>query len=97
MTFLEKKLHFFLADEKICSIFASAKAREHSSVGLERLPYKQRVGGSTPSAPTEKTVTLSNRFFLFLYIEGFHEALYNLCFTGMLARIFAKLACIIVE
>ena len=35
-------------------IFASAKAREHSSVGLERLPYKQRVGGSTPSAPTKK-------------------------------------------
>ena len=26
--------------------------REHSSVGLEHLPYKQRVGGSTPSAPT---------------------------------------------
>ena len=24
-----------------------------SSVGLEHLPYKQRVGGSTPSAPTE--------------------------------------------
>ena len=29
-------------------------AWEHSSVGLERLPYKQRVGGSTPSAPTQK-------------------------------------------
>ena len=29
--------------------------REHSSVGLEHLPYKQRVGGSTPSAPTGKT------------------------------------------
>ena len=27
--------------------------REHSSVGLEHLPYKQRVGGSTPSAPTK--------------------------------------------
>ena len=27
--------------------------REHSSVGLEHLPYKQRVGGSNPSAPTE--------------------------------------------
>ena len=26
--------------------------RELSSVGSERLPYKQRVGGSTPSAPT---------------------------------------------
>ncbi len=29
--------------------------RELSSVGSERLPYKQRVGGSTPSAPTKKT------------------------------------------
>jgi hypothetical protein len=28
--------------------------REFSSVGLEHLPYKQRVGGSTPSTPTEK-------------------------------------------
>ena len=31
-------------------------ARELSSVGLERLPYKQRVGGSTPSAPTKNEV-----------------------------------------
>ena len=28
--------------------------RELSSVGSERLPYKQRVGGSTPSAPTTR-------------------------------------------
>ena len=27
-------------------------SRGLSSVGLEHLPYKQRVGGSTPSAPT---------------------------------------------
>jgi hypothetical protein len=25
---------------------------EHSSAGSEHLPYKQRVGGSNPSAPT---------------------------------------------
>ena len=37
--------------------------REHSSVGLEHLPYKQRVGGSTPSAPTKKAIRNSNRFF----------------------------------
>ena len=30
-----------------------SEKREHSSVGLEHLPYKQRVGGSTPSAPTK--------------------------------------------
>ena len=27
--------------------------REISSVGSERLPYKQRVGGSNPSSPTK--------------------------------------------
>ena len=29
------------------------KARAFSSAGLEHLPYKQRVGGSNPSTPTE--------------------------------------------
>ncbi len=27
--------------------------RAFSSVGLEHLPYKQRVGGSNPSTPTQ--------------------------------------------
>ena len=36
--------------------FAPAyKARALSSAGLEHLPYKQRVGGSNPSAPTRAT------------------------------------------
>ena len=30
--------------------------REFSSAGLEHLPYKQRVGGSIPSTPTNKAV-----------------------------------------
>ncbi len=30
------------------------EVRALSSVGLEHLPYKQRVGGSTPSAPTKR-------------------------------------------
>jgi hypothetical protein len=29
--------------------------RELSSAGSEHLPYKQRVGGSIPSAPTQKS------------------------------------------
>ena len=29
------------------------KVRAFSSAGLEHLPYKQRVGGSNPSTPTE--------------------------------------------
>ena len=39
-------------------------ARELSSVGSERLPYKQRVGGSTPSAPTKKDGLFSHPFLL---------------------------------
>ena len=34
--------------------------RELSSVGSERLPYKQRVGGSNPSAPTTMSATYSD-------------------------------------
>ena len=39
--------------------------REHSSVGLEHLPYKQRVGGSTPSAPTKSLAVFTVRLFYF--------------------------------
>ena len=39
-------------------------SREHSSVGLEHLPYKQRVGGSTPSAPTKSLSDFLEGFFL---------------------------------
>ncbi len=36
----------------LCTRFQKAGAL--SSAGLEHLPYKQRVGGSNPSAPTTK-------------------------------------------
>ena len=59
MKFLIKKKKKF-ADKEKMSTFAipnekgtSSYTREHSSVGSERLPYKQRVGGSNPSAPTK--------------------------------------------
>ena len=47
--------------------------REHSSVGLEHLPYKQRVGGSTPSAPTkvETPSQFAERVFFFLWFPRF--------------------------
>ena len=35
----------------LCNDFQKRAIR---SDGLEHLPYKQRVGGSNPSAPTEK-------------------------------------------
>ena len=40
----------------------SVLRREHSSVGLEHLPYKQRVGGSTPSAPTKSLAFTAGLF-----------------------------------
>ena|GEM_PF-3250568 len=39
------------------------EVRALSSVGLERLPYKQRVGGSNPSAPTKKSAIIRLRIF----------------------------------
>ena len=50
------------ADKKKVRIFA-VLFREHSSVGLEHLPYKQRVGGSTPSAPTRKEIHFGGSLF----------------------------------
>ena len=43
--------------------------RELSSAGSEHLPYKQRVGGSNPSAPT-KMKPLNRVAFVFLPIHG---------------------------
>ena len=46
------------------------RQREHSSVGLEHLPYKQRVGGSTPSAPTKENAFLRCREAFFISPSG---------------------------
>ena len=58
------------ADKKKVRIFA-VLFREHSSVGLEHLPYKQRVGGSTPSAPTKRLSSSLERLFS-LYAQHGH-------------------------
>ena len=52
--FFEKKLLKNLAGKKKVHTFAVLleARRALSSAGSERLPYKQRVGGSNPSAPT---------------------------------------------
>ena len=47
------------------STFAIPNEREHSSAGLEHLPYKQGVTGSNPVAPTKK------KFFLKIYFKIF--------------------------
>ena len=52
--------------------------REFSSAGSEHLPYKQRVGGSNPSTPTNLSKTL--RFFYAPY-------LYSVLFSLMLKKL----------
>ena len=51
--------------------------RALSSVGSERLPYKQRVGGSNPSAPTKQSRgSFDHGFFLMPLI---HNRVFNKC------------------
>ncbi len=64
------KCELKFAESKKLRIFV-VLFREHSSVGLEHLPYKQRVGGSTPSAPT-KSLTFFVRLFFFV-VDGFEQ------------------------
>ncbi len=63
----------FCSIEKI-STFAPllenrATQRELSSAGSEHLPYKQRVIGSNPIAPTERRVGIPTTLFLYLLIS----------------------------
>ena len=58
----------------ICTFAPAYKKRALSSAGLEHLPYKQRVGGSNPSAPVRirqrprrKRVSNNVRDFLFFW------------------------------
>ncbi len=61
----------YLVMSIFCCTFALAfgqevtqiKLRAFSSAGLEHLPYKQRVGGSNPSTPTNK-------------LKGHHDVLF---------------------
>ena|GEM_PF-6467506 len=50
---------------------AQAIFRELSSAGSERLPYKQRVGGSNPSAPTPEAFHESERLFSYIHLPSF--------------------------
>lgn len=63
MVFLQKNRrirNFYFVVLKKSRIFASLNdVRAVSSAGSERLPYKQDVGGSNPSLPTEKSPELS--------------------------------------
>ena len=55
LIFKQKQEENLVVSDKTCN-FAPAfeNKRAFSSVGLEHLPYKQRVGGSNPSTPTNR-------------------------------------------
>ena len=46
---------------------SSKRFREHSSAGSEHLPYKQRAGGSNPSAPTDQMKRQPSERMVFLF------------------------------
>ena len=49
--------------------------RAFSSAGSEHLPYKQRVGGSNPSTPTEEEGTQSSFLFFLVPPQSFPAAI----------------------
>ena len=62
--------------------FCTPIKREHSSVGLEHLVYTERVRGSNPCAPTQKSLRLYRGLFLYTPIKPFklslpYATLYN--------------------
>gem|GEM_PF-1115356 len=48
----------------LCIAFKGIRFRAFSSAGSEHLPYKQRVGGSNPSTPTERKAETKVSAFL---------------------------------
>ena len=57
LIYFRQKKRFWLCGENNYHYFCIAFERKGalSSAGSERLPYKQRVGGSNPSAPTRNS------------------------------------------
>ena len=90
--FCLKIIQINVAGLRIMRIFAvrfernEVLTREHSSVGLEHLPYKQRVGGSTPSAPTTKPWIRPRLFSLFCDERSFRVVL-RLCFMAEISLV----------
>ena len=52
---VKNRLNIWWVQIFVVSLHPQTSDRALSSVGSERLPYKQRVGGSNPSAPTKRS------------------------------------------
>ena len=70
------------AYRKVAFAVPSHFLRELSSVGSERLPYKQRVGGSTPSAPTSISATYSDASGFFFDNREHSSGVQSACLTS---------------
>ena len=70
---LSMKATIFFAQVENSLTFAIPNPRELSSAGSEHLPYKQRVGGSNPSAPTKKRL----REATFFHFVAFRKSLWG--------------------
>ena len=74
--FFPKKFWRFGKSDYLCTRLQEARAL--SSAGLEHLPYKQRVGGSNPSAPTtEDSAPHPGWQNLFLYPGKFYRLFFG--------------------
>ena len=74
-TYLSYKYIFF---DKLPKLYLHSQIREHSSVGLEHLPYKQRVRGSNPCAPTNFSKGFKRLKPFFMITAEHAERVYNL-------------------
>ena len=68
--FLKKTPRYLEHIPKVRTFASQLRTRALSSAGSERLPYKQRVGGSNPSAPTSHEATQKSRFFFLALSVG---------------------------
>jgi hypothetical protein len=74
----------------LCTLIFAALKGEFSSAGSEHLPYKQRVGGSNPSTPTQYRQGFQAIETLF-YFGWFKHGLNNICYIGFLPPFIEKL------
>ena len=75
----------FFVKTKKSHIFALSFSGAISSVGSEHLPYKQRVGGSTPSSPTNEyqgvREILLLSYFILVATWLQHKLIYSDCLS----------------
>jgi putative endonuclease len=65
--------------------------RGFSSAGSEHLPYKQRVGGSNPSTPTNQKVSSHGTFLAYVLRINFYSEKLDKFYIGFSSNIFDRI------